>query len=624
VDGVDEPDIVKTDGGYVYVISGNDIVIISAHGDKRAQIVSRIDMENIPKEMFVNGDRLVVFETLKAKKSDASSDWIQSPPSQQPTTVVEIYDISSRSDPVLVETVLVSGSYVDSRMIGNYVYVMTNQFPRVYGDLNNITLPVIQNDGQVWNVEATEIGYFGAKPSFSSFSFTVVVSVNVLGDEDLRYDVFLTDSAQDMYVSEHNIYATSKFGVGSHVNTTIHKISITKGNIAYKCSNEVKGSILDQFSMDEYKGYLRVATYTGSESNVYVLDQNLNLIGKLEGIAPGEYMHSARMMGDRCYMVTFKKVDPFFVIDLTDPEDPAILGELKIPGYSDYLHPYDENHVIGIGKDTYDMGNFAWYQGVKLSLFDVTDVENPVEVSKFIIGDRGTSTPVLNDHKAFLFSKSKDLLILPVLLAEIDTSKYPDGAPPSTMGDLVWQGAYVFKLTPEAGFELKGKISHLKGEVDGRIYSYRTYMGHVKRALLINNLVYTISEETLKINVVNTLEELAEIGLMEDIEWTDEEPCLIDPVPPIFSLPVTTIPPAPTISLTPAIFPNQVISPAPSQIVSSPIPNPKNDAGPNSISIAPESTQSLTMDSGLIYLVFLAQIFALGLVASTRRNRKGR
>ena len=169
-------------------------------------------------------------------------------------------------------------------------------------------------------------------------------------------------------------------------------------------------------------------------NNVYVLNQNLTVVGKLEGIGQGENLHAVRFMGDRGYMVTFIKTDPLFVIDLSQPQNPKVLGELQIPGYSDYLHPYDATHLIGVGKDAVAavQGNFAWYQGLKLALFDVSDVNNPVQVANYVIGDRGTASAVLNDPKAFLFDKSKDLLVIPVNLALVNQTlvqQYPSGVP---------------------------------------------------------------------------------------------------------------------------------------------------------------------------------------------------
>jgi len=278
--------------------------------------------------------------------------------------------------------------------------------------------------------------------------------------------------------------------------------------------------------MDEYNGFFRIATTTGhlswisseatSRNHVYVLDMDLNIVGRLEDLAPGERIYSARFMGDRCYLVTFKKVDPLFVIDLEDPTNPTVLGQLKITGYSDYLHPYDENHIIGIGKETVEAeeGDFAWYQGVKISLFDVSDVGNPKEIDKYEIGDRGTDSPVLSDHKAFLFDRTKNLLVIPVLVAEIDEEKYPNGVPPNMYGDYVWQGAYVFNVTVDQGFVLKGGITHLEGDSDLKKSGYYFYSSYsVKRSLYIDNVLYTISDKKIKMNNLEDLTEINEIEL---------------------------------------------------------------------------------------------------------------
>jgi len=146
------------------------------------------------------------------------------------------------------------------------------------------------------------------------------------------------------------------------------------------------------------------ACATGPRNNVYILDDNLKIVGTLEDLAPGESIYSARFLGDKGYMVTFRQMDPLFVIDVSVPDSPKVLGYLKIPGVSEYLHPYDENHVIGVGRDATAEGRM---QGLKLSLFDVSDVANPKELSKYIIGNQGTYSEALNDHKSFLFNKER-------------------------------------------------------------------------------------------------------------------------------------------------------------------------------------------------------------------------
>ena len=484
VEGVDEADIVKTDGEYIYVISENDVVIARGYPADEARVLSRIKTNNEAEEMFVNGDRLVLFETASSSVLYETAYYYSSYYYCE-KTLIKVYDISARTNPILIQNISVNGSYFDSRMIEDYVYVIVSQ-PLRYID-SNITLPTIQRNGILKNVEATEIGYFDVPAP--SYKFTLILSINILKNEDLKYEVYLTDYNREMYVSSENIYITS---VGYfYGNTTIHKISIDQGRIQYKCSAQVPGRILNQFSMDEYNGYFRIAITKGyawngnSKNNLYVLDDMLNLFGKLEDLAPGERIYSARFIGDRCYLVTFRKVDPFFVIDLTNPEYPKVLGELKIPGYSDYLHPYDGNHIIGIGKDA---------GTVKLSLFDVTDVKNPKEISKYIVGNGYTDSYALRDHKAFLLSKSKNLLVIPI-------------------HDYVWQGAYVFNITLENGFTLKGKITHLNDDtqIEGGWYYSSPY--YIKRSLYIENEVYTISEKMIKINSIDTLEEVNKIEL---------------------------------------------------------------------------------------------------------------
>ncbi|HHL41720.1 MAG TPA: hypothetical protein ENJ36_03545, partial [Candidatus Bathyarchaeota archaeon] len=251
-------------------------------------------------------------------------------------------------------------------------------------------------------------------------------------------------------------------------------------------------------------------------NNVYVLDEDLEIVGELEDLAPGEEIYSARFMGSRCYLVTFKKIDPLFTIDLSDPENPTVLGKLKIPGFSDYLHPYDENTLIGIGKETEESeeGDFAWHQGVKISLFDVSDVENPREIAKIEIGDRGSDSPARYDHHAFLFSRARNLLVIPILEAGIDEDDFSGEVPDNFYGEYTYQGAYVFDISLE-GIELRGQITHLQDDelLKSGFWFESEYA--VERSLYIEDNLYTMSQGMIKINDLETLEELAEIDLGE-------------------------------------------------------------------------------------------------------------
>jgi inhibitor of cysteine peptidase len=513
VEGVDEADVVKTDGEYIYVVSNKSVFIVKAYPAEDAEVISEIDLNGTFRGLFINGDRLVVLEDERYRVYEKSAY-------EGPRTFIKVYGVSDREKPDLKRDDSFDGYYFNSRMIGDYVYVVINQ--PAYCREDEVALPKIYSDDGVKEISATDIYY--ADISDYSYAFSTIVAVNVQNDDqEPTLKPFLLGATSNMYVSLNNIYII----LPENEKTLIYRIYIDGNQIGIEASGEVPGYVLNQFSMDEYEGYFRIATTTGhvwrtwgeapSKNHAYVLDMNLDIVGKLEDLAPGETIYSARFMGNRGYLVTFRKIDPLFVIDLGDPRNPIILGQLKITGYSDYLHPYDENHIIGIGKETEaaDEGDFAWYQGVKISLFDVSDVENPKEIDKYEIGDRGTDSPILTDHKALLFDKSKNLLVIPVLVAEIDEEKYPSGVPPNLHGDYVWQGAYVFDISLDERLVLKGRITHLEDN-DDLIKSgyYFSSPYSVKRSLYIDNVLYTISDKKIKMNSLEDLEEINEVEFL--------------------------------------------------------------------------------------------------------------
>ncbi len=639
VAGVDEADIVKNDGKYIYVVSGTKVLIIDAYPAESAKILSEIELNATPQELFVNGDRLVVFgndyqyypyavESVAPGMSIRESMIAKAPfyGYSSQSTYIKIYDISDRENPVLSKNLSADGYYFSSRMIGDYVYAVVNQPVYSYGDV--IPLPAVRP----MKAEAFPDIYYFDVPD-RSYSFVNIIAINTQNDEeDPASKTYMLPSTQAMFVSTNNIYLTymrwldvshffdkiiddavlpatpsevdskiteirnanmsrnekmAKIGelIEDHMKslgpeeaanfmkaveermikvqneiaqqqerTIIQKISIDGNEIKYEGHGDVPGRVLNQFSMDEYNNNFRIATTTtggggfggggfarpavevsaavsgqvsgqvvaveeppeprvsGPANNLYVLNSDLKIIGKVEGLAPGERIYSARFMGDRAYMVTFRQVDPLFVIDLKNPANPAVLGYLKVTGFSDYIHPVDENHIIGIGKEATEQGLF---QGLKMSLFDVSDVTDPKEISKIVIGDRGTDSYVLRDHKAFLFNKEKRLLVLPVLLAEIDRDQYPPSQYPQlpswAYGTPKWQGAYVFDFTTDNGFTLRGKIGHASGETQ----DYDTYYGQysVKRSLYMDDVLYTISDRTIKMNDIASLDELNKIEM---------------------------------------------------------------------------------------------------------------
>jgi len=611
VQGVDEADIVKTDGKYIYAVSGNKVVIVNAYPAENAAVLSTLEFNGTPNEIFINKDKLVVFgqeaytyyplkaggaEPAIAPKAEAGimAEKIMPPIYYSPKTFLWVYDVSDREKPVLERNVSLTGNYFDSRMIGEHVYAVINQ-PTYYREgPEPIPLPEISSGSEVIKIPASEIYYFDY-PDYS-YMFTIVLAINTQDDsEELASKTFLMGATQSIFVSLDNIYVTytkrlSEIQFSQRIideviipvvpenvkseirvitslkminayekrrlaeeifrnytesldpekaaevmkdyqermedlqieiakeieKTVVHKISVSNGNIEYKTKGEVPGYILNQFSMDESNGYFRIATTTGeswgffgreraSQNHVYILDSELNIVGKLEDLAQGERIYSARFLGDKAYLVTFRQIDPLFVIDLKEPSAPKVLGYLKIPGVSDYLHPYDENHIIGIGRDATEEGRIL---GLKLSLFDISDVSKPKEISKYIIGKQGTDSEALYDHKAFLFSKEKALLVIPV-------SEYSYGpviGAPEKMETRYWQGAYIFNLELENGFALKGKITHTKAPKKENGYYY-DYASQIRRSLYIENVLYTISQRMVKMNGLDNLKEINKVEL---------------------------------------------------------------------------------------------------------------
>ena len=597
VEGVDEPDVVKTDGTYIYLVSNSKVYIIKANPAEDSNIVAEISVDFTVSNVFINSDRLIVFGNSYSDPVYYDQENINICPwYSNSNTEIQVYDISDKNNPEIKREVVVGGYYYNARMIDNYVYIITTQNTydlEPYDEKNNTIVPQINENGIVRPIPLEDICYIDM-PS-SSITLTHVVSINVDDDKEEVIDkIFTLGNSQNMYVSNNNIFIAYQINYNDYYimqeilneivmplvpekirldiesardfnipdyqktsvvqwileayydyldvdekrdieneiqkrieRTIIHKISVEQGAIEYVANGTVPGRVLNQFSMDEHDGFFRIATTIGhlsrsgiesSSNNIYILDENLDRISEIEDIAPGERIYSARFIGERAYLVTFKKIDPFFTIDLSDPYNPEILGELKIPGYSDYLHPYDQNHIIGIGKDTVESksGGFAWYQGLKIALFDVSDFDNPKVVSQVIIGDRGTDSPVLYDHKAFLFDKEKELLVLPVNLYEIsdEIKEENNGYTGSNRGEFKFQGAYVYRLNLEDGFEYKGRITHMTEEEMENSEYYYYGSSSVYRSLYIENVLYTFSNNLIKMNSVTDLSEINSITLL--------------------------------------------------------------------------------------------------------------
>jgi uncharacterized secreted protein with C-terminal beta-propeller domain len=579
VAGVDEPDFVKNDGKYIYVISGQTLAIVDAYPATSASVVSKTEIADTPRDLFIDGNRLVLFVTgtedtdiAPSRTGAAAGVAMKEMPyyyrSSLPVTHALFYDISDRAHPKMLKDYTIDGDYIDARLIGSILYLVTReQISTYYRD--EIIVPAVREGTKT--VIAPDVYYFDNPER--QYAFTTISSYDMSGAREKDAKTYLVGSGNILYVSTnamyityqkyHNIYrpmraeplidiaagtgaSGSSSGVTSPVlwedfnrmseeekakfiaemksaeeekiqkkeidqtTTVIHKITISNGAITYSARGEVSGALESQFSMDEYGNNLRVATTSNVYSNrgsyeynnVFVLDSAMKTIGSLTHIAEQERIYATRFIGDRLYMVTFKRIDPFFVIDLADPAKPKILGKLKIPGYSDYLHPYDATHIIGVGKET---GSNEWggvsTKGIKLALFDVSDVEHPTQVDKVEIGDPGSDSAVLSDHKAFLFDKGKNLLVIPARVVQNEAVAADTKVRVPRQN--IWYGAYVFGLTPESGFVLKGTVEH--GTGSDQYYYYGSSNAEVKRSLYIDNVLYTLSAKQIKANSLSDI-----------------------------------------------------------------------------------------------------------------------
>ncbi len=543
VEGVDEADIIKTDGEYIFYVKANRVSVVKANPANDMKLESTItfaDLNFYPRDMYLDdNDLIIIGDCMKKYFVDGYENY-------QTMTRAYVYDVSNKADPKKVREVESEGNYITSRKVDKSFYLITNAWVnRLYA--NNFLVPTYKDTAV--SDKQIEIGYdkMCYLPNSRSKNFLFISGFELdKPQQEVKVNTFL-GGGQNVYMSTENLYIAQEdyeympiriapaiepsTTTGKRIapdfaptiskqETVVYKFALEKGNATFENKQSVPGTILNQFSMDEHNSQFRIATTendynTGQQKNgMYVLNSSMEITGKIENIAPGERIYSARFMGDRAYMVTFKNVDPLFVIDLKDAFAPKILGALKIPGYSNYLHPYDENHVIGFGKDTEVSKDNAFYQGVKISMCDVSDVANPKELFKENIGDRGTDSPLLYDHKALLFSKEKNLLAFPVTVATISEEQKKNSNDVWQYGATTFQGAYVYSLDLEKGFKLKGTISHISKEEMLKAGMYGMDNENViQRILYIGENLYSTSQKLIKSTNLDSMKEVGQINL---------------------------------------------------------------------------------------------------------------
>lgn len=516
VKGVDEADIVKTDGKYIYYVASGKLVIVDA---EKLELMAKIEFDqnyySSIREIFINGDKVIVFGTTRHKEEVEEDEkdvrvygQTQTQTERVDTRYYEstysmatarIYDISDKKNPKLLREVGLEGYYNTARMIDNTIYLVANKSVYYYkgsGNDDNDLLPRILDTAKsdkANRVEVTEISYT-EEPS--SNSFMLVAAFNI--DDKKAANIKTVFGASDeVYCSNNYLYVTDSIYhrgiILSNHKTKILKFKLGNGIVTPVAKGEVTGYVHDQFSMDENDGYLRIATTSESllgndTNNLYVLDSKLNQVGELTGIAYGEEIKSVRFVGKVGYVVTYKQIDPLFVIDLSDPKNPTMRGELEIPGYSAYLHPYDDTHIIGIGYDTKtnEWGGTV-NSSLKMSMFDVSDLDNPKEIFNVKIGGQSTSSEITYNHKALFYYPEKNLIGFPM-------NSYSYGA---TTGFVLYQ------------VDLKNNEFKKFGELKND----SKYWNRVDRVIYIGEDIYSLTSEDITKYDLETAEQKGKVTL---------------------------------------------------------------------------------------------------------------
>jgi len=542
-EGVDEPDVVKTDGETLFVVRGNELISVDADGSS-GQPLGRVAVptQGSVTELLLVDDRVLVLSTSWAnmildgdvvppataapdggttEKIAPDSDF--SPTPEVPTTTLTAVDVSDPANLRITETVTVEGEYRTARMVDGVARVVLQSpgpmIPWNYptsdseGTLRESTetnrrlidettlddwLPHrIDAETGAWEdlVDCDDV-YVPA--SFAGTGLVTVLTVPVDGTGPLDPKAAtLTASADTVYASTGSLYVAAhawpNFEAGRRIvptddpGTDVHQFDITGEVAAHTASGHLDGYVLNQFSMSEHDERLRVATTSmpmwtiqdgeaESSSGVTVFErqgEKLAVVGSVGDLGKGETIRSVRYVGDTAYVVTFRQTDPFYVLDLSDPAAPAVVGELKLPGYSGYLHPIDETHVLGVGQEGDADGRIT---GVKVSLFDVSDPSAPVESANWT--QQGGSQQVEFDAKAFLYWPATRLAVVPVqVFDQGDVVTPDDGAQ--------FNGAVGLTVGDDAIVEA-GRISHV-----GR--GAPAYEVGVERSIVVGDTLWTLS-----------------------------------------------------------------------------------------------------------------------------------
>jgi len=572
VAGVDEADLVETDGEYLYILNDNEFIVVDAWPAEDAHVVSRTPLETYSSQMFVSGDQAVIVSTYYGDRTQHSPPPADVPDDFNPysrdggwyrgwwnwgwygsaSVKLTVLDLADRSEPAVTSETFLEGYNVTSRRIDDRLYLVVNSqpyFPEPWTLSTEWGSLVESEEHYIERVDALPLDWFlpryvtvdhtGDEPVEQSGSLVVDCNqLHTMADPTwqtmtslLAFDLASgspapADSASffgpvhNVYASAENMYLVNAAWENDQTTSTFEKYSLGD-DIRHEASGSVSGNVLNQFTMDEHEGYFRVVTNHWSqdgdqwrqETNLFVMAQNgdsLDVVGSIEDIAPGESFRSARFMGDRAFLVTFEDrvrfIDPLFAVDLSDPTHPRVAGELEIPGFSSYLHPIDENHLVAIGRDVDENG---WWRGLQVSLYDVSDLRHPRQLDRYLI-DPGTSwnwSAAEWDHHAFSYFPESETLAIPVHgYGNIDgPDENGDGTP-----DVSWWGyknnLWVFDVDTSNGLTLRGLVDHDTSAA----YAWQ----QLRRSVQIGGLLYSVSTASVKIQpIANPSDTVREVPL---------------------------------------------------------------------------------------------------------------
>jgi inhibitor of cysteine peptidase len=527
VQGVDEPDRVKTDGAHLFVSTQDSVALIDAYPPNSTAILSTLAFPN----NAVLGLETTTNRLMVIVQTNSGAGGVE----------LLLYDTTNLASPELMQNVTVTGNYVAARMADGYVYAVIQQPSYTFNGQGNASaaMPTISQAGVQTELSPSSVFYTNNTAQISYY--TMIPSISMSTGREKVVSV-LTGPSATVYVSTSNIYVAytdyldlydvdgvpgNAFSggvitpqlVAQSQNSTILRASYANGTVTAAMAGVVPGTVLNQFSMDEYNGYFRIATsrfatingVATTSDDVYVLDQNMSLVSSLKNIAPGENIYAVRFAGDVGYVVTYQQIDPLFVISFKDVARPVILSALKVMGYSDYLQPLAEGYLLGVGKESVQAssGNFSYYLGLKVSLYKVGLNGTSTQVAKLDIGDRGTDSPVLSNHLAFTYDPTTNITVIPLTLYQVSGNSTYEGFPAD--GNPVWQGVYVIKWSP-TGLTVLGRVSQYPaGQNFG---DYPNDSLSIDRSVIIGDYLYTISQgEVLVSNMSGSFPTVATVAL---------------------------------------------------------------------------------------------------------------